>query len=317
MANPLNNYIGIGKESTYGIAVSPTTYLKINESDGISINKDSQYVESIIAGVQAKNKEVFDGKIEYTGGYELALNSSDIGLILLSALGDVTSEQVTGETTVYKHTFSESLTKLSLTIEQKIGEIVKRFTGFLVNSIKIEGSAGDVNTFSFEGFAKTQVDNVETTPTYSTERSFNFADVLNIKVGGVDYRQYVEEFSFEYKWDGEGFYGLGQNELVAPVIKTSEVSGSFTMYLNNTTKAVFDKFVNSENTDIEIVIKGNSIGTASNRQIKITIPKAKLEEASTSLSTDYNAVEVSFNGVYDFTTNKLLTIELINTVANY
>ncbi len=119
MSSGLQNHIGIGKETAYGTAVAPTVFLPINESDGIQINKDIQFVESIKAGVAGKNKFAYTGKVEYSGGFESDAYPQFTGHLLRSALGQVSSALESGETTVYKHTFTESLSKPSYTIEQK------------------------------------------------------------------------------------------------------------------------------------------------------------------------------------------------------
>lgn len=313
MANPLLNYIGLGKETTFGSPVNVNKYLVINESDGIQINEDIQYVESLMAGAPAKNKGAFKGKIEYSGGYELPLLTNNPIYILFSGLGQISSSEL--ETGVYKHILTEGLTKPSLTVEQKIGEIVKKFSGYRVSNFSFEGKAGEHLTLKFEGLAKSQIDAVETTPTYEVGRVLNFKDIKYIKIGGVDYIANIEDFSIEYNNNLESFYSLGSNEMQTSYAKPSEISGKFTMFLDNNSKNVFDSYVNGQEKDIEIYIEGDALGSTY-YSYKIIIPKAIFEEVGTKISTDYNALDVSFVGIYD-ATNGLVKIEVINDVSNY
>lgn len=316
MSSGLQNHIGLGKESVYGTPVAPTVFIPINESDGIQINKDIQFVESIKAGVAGKNKFAYTGKVEYSGGFESDAYPQFTGHLLHSALGLSSSALESGETTVYKHTFTEALSKPSYTIEQKIGEIVKKFAGFIVKNIKFEGKAGEAVTFGIEGIAKSQSDATESTPTYETSRPFNFADVVAVKIGNTDIKANCEEFSFEYDNAIESFYSLGSNEPATYYPKPSEAKGKLTLYLDNTTKDFLSDYISKTERSIEIKVEGSSIGVASKETLRIYLPKAVMTQVATKLSTEYNAMEIEFEGIVD-PTDGLLKIELINTISSY
>jgi hypothetical protein len=313
MANPLLNYIGLGKEATFGTPVSVDKYLKINESDGIHINNDTQFVEAIIAGVNAKNKEAFKGKVEITGGYQLPLTPQYPILVFYSAFGGLSTANL--EAGVYKHTITEELTKPSLSVEQKIGEIVKKFAGFRTSGFSIEGKAGEMLALSFEGIAKSQSDTTETTPTYESHRVLNFADVNYVKIGGVDFKGKVEKMSIKYKNELKPLYSLGSNTLQESYSKSSEISGKLTMYLDDVSKQVYDDMVAGQTRDIEILINGDTLGST-NHSIKIIIPKAIFESSELKISTNYNALDVDFQGIYD-ATNGLTKIEVVNDISSY
>lgn len=313
MESPLLNYIGIGKETTFGTPVSVNRFLKIFESDGIQINLDLQYVESIMAGSPAKNKEAYKGKVEYSGGYELPLIPINSPLIFQSALGNLTTETV--ETGVYKHTITEGFNKPSLSVEQKIGEIIKKFAGYRVKTFSLDGTAGEHINLSFEGLAKSQSDVLGSTPTFENHRVLNFADVSYFKIGNTDLKNSIEEFSIEYDNGLEGFYGLGSNDLVVSYPTPSEISGSITLLLNDDTKTIFNSGVNKDETSIEVLINGESLGNT-NYSVKILIPRIVFDELGTNLSTDYNVLELSYNGLYD-ATNGLVKLEVVNNVNSY
>ncbi len=316
MASGLNNHVGIGKEESYGTAVEPTVFIPIKESDGVQINKDIQFNEAIKSGVPGKNKGSFVGKVEYAGGYESELYPQFIGHLLRSAFGDVDSELAYGESDVYEHTFTESLTKLSYTIEQKIGEIIKRFAGFVVKNVKIEGKVGEALSFAFEGIGQSQATNAGATPTYETPRAFNFVDITSVKIGSTDIKAQCEEFSFEYDNGVEGFYAMGDNELKAVYPKPSESKGKLTLYLDDTTKAFLEDYIAKTERAIEIIAEGEDIGDASHNKVRIYLPKAALTSSSSKLGTDYNVMEVEFEGVVD-ATNGLVQIVLTNEVSSY
>jgi hypothetical protein len=316
MSSGLNNYIGIGKETTYGNPVAPTVFLPIKESDGIQIDKDIQFIEAIKSGVAGKNKGAFVGKVEYAGGYESDAYPQFLGHILRSVFGAVSSALESGESTVYRHTFTEALTKFSYTVEQKIGEIIKRFAGFIVKNIKIEGKAGEAVSVAFEGIGKSQADASESTPSYETSRPFNFADISSIKIGSTEVKAYCEEFSVEYDNKLEGFYSMGSNELQSVYSKPSEVKGKLTLYLDDTTKAFLEDYIAKTQRTIEIKAEGDAIGTASKETLYLKVPKATMTAVTTKLGMEYNAMEIEFEGVVD-ATDGLFTMYLINTLSSY
>ncbi len=210
MSSGLQNYVGFGKETTFGTEVTPTVYLSLKESDGIQINQSIQMIEAI-KNSAPKNKDAFIGKVELAGGFNADVYPQFIGHPLYSVLGTVGSALL--ETGVYKHTFTENLTKKSYTVEQKIGEIIKRYAGYMVKNLKIEAKVGETAGITFEGLAKSQSTNAGTTPVFETPRPFNFKDVTLVKIGSVDVTGQCEELSLEYDNGIQGFYAMADNNL--------------------------------------------------------------------------------------------------------
>ncbi len=315
MSAGIQNQIGIGKESTFGTPVAPTVFIPIKESDGIQINQDIQFLEAI-KGTAPKNKGAFVGKIELSGGYESDTYPVFLGHVLLSAFGALNSAQVGGETIVYKHTFTEGFAKQSYTVEQKIGEIVKRFAGYIVKNIKIEGKVGEAVGVSFDGMGKSQADASLTTRTYENTRPFNFADVVNVRIGAVEVKAQCEEFSLEYDNGLEAFYGMGSNNLQASYPTPSECKGKLTLYLDNTTKDFLADYIAKTERSLEIKIEGDAIGNSSKYALRAYLPRAVFTSVPMKLANNYNAMEIEFEGVED-TSNGLVTVELTNLLTSY
>lgn len=173
-------------ESVFGTAVTPILSVPISPSDGIQINQDVVGIEAIKT-TAPKNKRFMLGKAEYSGGFEVAAYVKSIGYFLNSVFG--TDTPSTLETGVYKHKFTESTTKKSLTVEQVVGTITKRFAGYIVSSVKITGKTGEPVKITFSGMAKSQADASKISATYETSRPLNFADVASILIGGTDFSQ--------------------------------------------------------------------------------------------------------------------------------
>lgn len=315
MSSGIFNTVGLGKESSYGVPVAPTVFIPIKESDGVQINMDTQFVEAI-KGTAPKNKDAFTGKVEMTGGFESDLYPLFVGNIINSAMGNVVSALESGESSVYKHTFTENTSKPSYTIEQKFGEIIKRFQGYIVRTFSIEGKAGEAVSFNFEGFAQNQANASPTTPTYETSRTFNFRDFTSVKIGSVDVTAKTEEVSLEYDNALEAFYAVGDNYQKSLYPGQSECKGKIMLYLDNNTKDFLEDYIAGTHRSIEIKIEGDTIGTASKNTMKALVARAAITSVSTKLSFDYNALELEFEAVED-PTDGILKVELINSIPNF
>lgn len=308
------NQVSIGKEATYGTAVAPTVSIPIRPSDGIQPQRDAVGVEAINT-TAPKNKSIFGGVLSYNGGFEADFYPTSVALLLLSALGDVSSALVGGETLVYKHTLTEAVAKKGLTLEQKIGSLVKRYAGFVASRITIGGKVGEAISFSFEGGAKSEADATAITPVYETTRPFNFADVATLSIGGTDIKAKASEFEFEYKNGLDFFHGLGSAEPQDKFVGQSELTGKITLLMDGTTKAYFEDLLATTESAIILDIVGDAIGTASHYEFKLTIPKAAISTFSSKLDFGYNAIDLEFVARED-ATDGLVKAELTNLTAS-
>lgn len=316
MSSGIFNYIGLGKELVFGTAVAPSVFLAIKESDGVKVNVDTQMVEAI-TGSPAKNKDAFRGKVEISGGLEADIKPNALGHILLSAMGAVNTVATYGESLVYTHTFAESATKQSYTIEQKYGEIIKRYNGFVFKNFKIATKAGESVNISAEGMGKNQTDqSPASTPSYETSRVFNFADVSLVKIGSLDITAKVEELEVEYDNALGSFYAVGDNFLKSTYPGASEAKGKLVVYLDDATKALYEDYLAGTRRTIEIKIEGATIGNASKNTLRLVITDAAMTTNDTSLDMDYNKLEVEFEAIED-ATDGILKVELTNLISAY
>lgn len=313
MSSALVNYVGIGKEDSYGTEAAPTHYIPVKESDGVTINQDVQFNEAI-KGTAPKNKGAFAGRVEITGNYEADVYPNFLGMLLLSALGSVTTTTVAGS--VKSHAFTETIAKPSLTIEQKFGEIIKRVVGFIPNTLSFEVSAGEPLSMTVEGFAQNQADETEGTPSYETARPFNFADVTEVLIGAQNVTAKVEELSLEYTNGMEGFYALGDTNNKNQYATPSEAKGSMTLYLDTQTKDFLADYIAGTQRLIKITVEGEVLEYTHKNSLVLEIPAAVLTAVNTPLSMDYNALEIEFEAVED-PTDGIFKATLQNVVASY
>lgn len=309
------NHIGIGKETVYGTPVAPTSYLPVREVKGVSIDMDKKFVEAV-KGTAPKNKSAFNGLQNISAEYEMDAYPDSIGHIILSALGAVNSELAEYETVVYRHIFTEAWVKPTYTIEEKFGEVVKRYAGAGWKGFSIEGKKGEAVSFGFNGIASTEANDAGTTAVYETHRPFNFEDLKTLQIGSLDILAHCDAVSVEYDNGLYARHAMGSVEPKALVPGKSEHKGKLTLYLNNDTLAVIEDYIANTYRSFEMVLEAESIGDQSVHTFKVEAAKVQFTSVSEEISENHNILEIEFEAVED-PTEGIIKIELINEVDEY
>lgn len=309
------NQIIIGKETTWGTAVTPNKAIPVRFTGGIQTDIDIQEIAPVKATF-AKNHDTFQGARVHEGSYEMDFFPDNPGYFLISALGAVSSALKGGETIVYQHTITEQESKMSLTVEQTVGENIRKFAGGIVNSLKISGKVGEAISLEAGIKAKSQTSTTKSTSTYLTARAWNWADAT-VKIGGVA-QSNVISFELEYNNNIDFVHALNaSNDPAFNVIKGSEVKGKIEFYLDSTALAELNDYLARTNNALDIVLTGDAIGVSSNNTLTVTVPKIYYTKGETPISEDFNKLTLEFEGVYDTATSKLISMVLINLITAY
>jgi len=309
--------ISIGQETELGTAVTPTVSLPVMPSDGVTLEQEAVGVEAIDT-TPALNKDFIQGVREYNGAFEMNAYPIAIGYILKSALGAVSVGAVASETLVKEHTFSEAVVKPSLTLEQKISGMTKRFAGFTASGFTISGAVGEAVKFAFTGKALSEADETAITASYETSKVFDWTDIYSITVDGVELKRYINSFSLEYKNGLGNYHGFdSQPDPSALYVENSELSGSFKALFSDDVLDVRDLFKDGTDSEIIITMIGDeTIGNGSNNKLVLTMSKSRINTYPTPIDTGYTEVEFEFVCGKD-TTNGLIKPVLTNLQLAY
>ena len=315
MSAGIQSVISIAKESSWATPVTPTISIPVRPTGGLVIKQNIQMIPAIKGQLQ-KYYDSIKGKVSYEGEYTFDAFADNIGYFLLSALGVNTPGLHAGESIVYDHVFTEAATKPSLTIEEKIGENVRRFAGAIVDGFKITGKVGEMLEFAPSIKAKTQASSSPITPSFSTIPAFNHAQ-LAIKIGGSTIGE-VENIELNYKNGTDLVYALGSAEpAFASIAGGSEVSGKADLYLDATSLTRLTNYIAKTTESIELIATGGVIGSAAAYQLSILIPKAVYTAATTKITDAHNLLSIEFQGIYDIVTSALIKPTLTNLVASF
>jgi len=297
-------YIGIAKETTWGTAVEPSTFLEfVSESITKSINP---IVSSANINTRFK-KDIYQGSIDISGGFSIEVNPDNIGLLIGATLGSESTAQV-DTTTAYDHTFTPAgiATALpSLTIE--VGRAIKqmRYSGCMVNSMKLSAAVNSILTAEFDILGKNEDDTVSAaTPSYSSKKPYVYHwGTIKIDTTTV---AYVKSFEFSYSNNlfADG-YALDGNQTRAILYKQgAEITG--TMDLEFTTDSYIERTAYLDNTDKALQLVFTSTETIESGYyytITIDMPHVKYTKADANIggpdaipfSVDFEAVQPSIS----------------------
>lgn len=318
MANEgILNQISVGVEDEYGVAVAPQLSVPILASDGIRTEQDVVGVEAINT-LPAQNKGFVRGVRNYPGNFQLNAYPNALGFFLLSALGNIATDLVYGESDVYEHVFTESVAKPSLSIEQVIGAIEERYAGYIASGFNFQFQVGQPVNLTTPGMAKTVADEEKSSPSYENLDVLKWDHITGISFDGEDLKPFIESGNIEYTNGLNTFHGFSQqNEPSAHYVENSNVTGSFTAFMDgDKVDALLAKFRDQDEVPIVVIMQGQSIGQSANASVQITIPRAVFNVYNTQLSTSYNQVSFDFTGGLH-NTNGLIEIILINTHQAY
>lgn len=311
------NQISVGIESDYGTAVAPQLSIPVLPSDGVRTEQDAVGVEAINTQ-PAQNKGFVRGVRNYPGNFQLNAYPNAMGFFLLSALGQVATDTVYGESGVYEHVFTELVAKPSLSVEQVIGDIEERYAGYIASGFNIQFQVGQPLSMSTPGMAKGVADQGKETVNYEALDVIKWDHITGISIGGEDLKAYLESGNVEYTNGLNTFHGFGvSNEPTTHYVENSNVSGSFTAFMDgDDVDALLAKFRDQDEMPIVITAEGQEVGNSAKVGLQITIPRAVLSVYNTQLSTSYNQVTFDFIGGLH-SANGLIEVMLINTWQSY
>lgn len=311
--------VGIGKETTRGTAVAPEFWLPKMELEIDDVIEQVINESSVGVIEDAENADIVLKKAE--GSLTGRIDDTAFGLWLLATLGKVSAPSVvSGETSVYDHTFSvlQDAQHPSLTISVNDENGDRQYPLGMVNSLELNIALGEFATYNVE-FQANKSESATLTPSYSlTERVFlpqhgevKFASDLS----GLDSAPAinVKSVSLTISKNIEDDQVLGSVDPVDRLNKQFEVEG--TIELLYTDRSYIDTILLGDLAQaLRIRLTGTeTIGNSSNPRLTIDLAKVKLNEVSRDLSNNEIVKQtLNFKSFYSLADAKSITAVLRN-----
>jgi len=314
--------VGIGKESSRGIAVTPSFWLPKYD---VTVDNKKTYVnsEASFGTIHDSDgsriiKEWAEGEI--TG----KVRDKSFGLLLLSAFGSVASVAKIGDATVYDHTFSvaNSNAHQSLTIETKNDAQQLKYALAVINSLKITAQVGKFVEFSAGIKSKKGVAGTSSS-VYTAENEFIAKHAtlkLDASLAGLDGASAINIKSIELSIDKniDDHEALGTTEPIDYANKDFACEGVIEAVFENTADFK-DIFESGEPTAMRIDIKGDAvIGSGSNPELKIDLASVALQDWSRKAGNNEIVTQtIKFKGHYSLADTKMIEAVLTNLQVSY
>lgn len=307
-------YAGIAKETVFGTPVAPSTFLPVKSIE-VSTDPSFYYPEEIRSS-RAKSKGIPMGQ-KHEGSLEMDAEPSTLGLLLLGALGSVSTTNVTG---VYTHVFTPANTLPSFTVEKYDTVQAQRIAGCKIDTLTLSAEAGGDGSLVAEADFKAQSvadQAAPATPAYTDKLPFTFTNVTVTKGGATN--ENVTSFSVEIS-NGlkDDQYTLRKSRDVKQIAEgMREVTGSVAMLFK--TKADHTAFMAGTKDSLKIKFEGALISGATYESVEIELPKIQYDSFEVPMGSGDDDViaEMEFTALLDSTAGFDVKATLVNAVVSY
>lgn len=314
--------VGIGKETTRGVGVSPSYWLNcLSFSHRDKVNKARTL--GTFGNITGGDKALVSQKWA-EGGMEVEIGDKSFGLLLLALLGTVSS--AVKETTAYKHTFTlqddNQHDSLSIHTTDPIGDLI--FELSMIDSMTIKFIPDQLVNCSVEFKSKNSAGNV-VTKAYVSENKF-LGRHLSLKIAATTatltaaakIKPKEVEITFKKNLEIDNALGTVQPQDILNRLFTIE--GKIKLNFEDLTYANYmldgsykALRLDLENTDV-------TIGASSNPSFRIDLSKVDFDAWEQDYSLDDIAKQsIQFQALYDLggNANLINNAYLINEVSSY
>lgn len=310
-------YVGLAKESGFGVATAPSIFVPVKSAEASS-DPQNYYPEEIRSS-RAKSKVVPMGK-KNEASIELDVESSNVGHILLGALGAVATTSLTGTPAAYSHVFTPANTLPSYSLELYDTIMIRRIAGAKINTLKLSAEAGGDGVLAAEVslLAQSITDQASPgTPNYVDKLPFNYTSVAVLKGGVANTAIRSFEMEINNNLKDDHFVLRASRDVAAIPEGMREVSGSIEMYFEN--KAAYLAFAAGTSDSLKLTFTGANISGANNESLIIDLPKISYDSFEVPMGGPDDEVigSMDFTALYDSVTATDVKVTLVSAVISF
>lgn len=328
MALPDRGYLGLAKETTEGIAATPTVFLPIEEVDFPFENEFINY-RTIRGSRQAY--QLLPGAIRPTATFRGPLYASGmVGHLFQGLFGTSTSALEAPSTTARRHSFVDAYALNSYTLQRSDDRqggsgilAAEQVSGAKVERIAIDCQFGE--KVNYEVSMQVLTKPIITTPissstvnaAYPLEKPMYFKGAT-VKVDGTANNQFR---SIRVEMNNtltrlEALRGVQTSYSIQPGGFMCNMSG--TLIFNSLTE--YNKALNSTAMAVELNLVSDTAADGANTipySVKIAVPACYISKYSIPFKVgDTIEADVTFQVDYDLTTSKSVDVSIVNLAAS-
>jgi len=314
--------VGIAKEASRGTAEASADFwvpkVSLTLDDGIEQVID----ESSVGVIEDATDAVVVGKYA-TGEIEGNIGSDSIGLILLSALGSV-STSGPADTSVYTHTFTvaQSAQHQSLTLFLDNGVQDYAFPLAMLDTFGLDISLGQFARFT-AGFRSKAGETDTLTPSYTAESTFlpqHGTVKLAANVAGLGAASAIDVRSVQLNisknlMDDYKLGSINQDDIL-----NQQFAVEGTVELVFDAETFKDDMLADTAKAMRIALTNSDVTIGGSSNPSLTVDLSKIKVVSFETNYDNNGIvtaTANFKALYNTTDNDMIEVALVNETTSY
>lgn len=320
-----NLAVGVAMETVRGTFLAATDYVRLREPATIQkISEEVDIKETRPTGMSRDAKVITMQKVE--GDMPLNLRFRTIGYFFKSILGSLASATEAGQSIVYRHTITLNTSVLQPTLSLSVARGSfphKQIPGAVVTKLGLKFPVNDVinGSVTIKGLSETTTSNF--TPAYASTDYIAPHQMVTVKIASNTAglagatALVASDLNIDFVRDNIDRVNISSISPVDFVAKLLNITGKFTMDKNDDTYKDFADVNTVRAISITVTNTAQTIGTATNPQLVITLPNVTLNSTEKRPLDGIVTEEVSFEANYDDTAASGVTVSLLNEKLNY
>lgn len=320
-----NYAMGVAQEATRGTFVAAQDYVRTREPVGVqTVVEKTDIQETKVTGMNSQGQVVTRTRVEGEAAFNLRNRS--IGYLLKSLLGGISSATEPGESAVYRHTITldPAVLQPSLALSLAKGDFDhKEVNGAIVSRLGLTFPVDDVVNGTATIMGRSETTASDFTPAFASDDHLFPHQNVTVKVA-EDVASLsgatplvLTESSIELdrqSRERQSISSVSPEDFIARLLT---VTGSLNFEKEDDTYRDLAISNASRALQFSIVNDAQTIGTASNPELTITLPNVTFTTTENRPLDDVVTEELTFTAHYDDSEAAGITVSLVNEKDNY
>lgn len=312
---------GIAKETTRGTAESAATFYLPKMSVSIDDQTD-KYIDESSIGVVEDSVDAVNVKKYAVGEFEGKIGDKSVGLLLLGALGSVSTSGPSDSAYTHTYNVGQSAQHQALTLFMEDSNQDYRYALGMISSLTIESILGQYAVVRAAFRSKIGATS-SLTPSYSAENHFlpkhGVFKLATTQAGlGAASAVNIRRVSVTFENNLEDDDAIGSEQPVDILNKQFSMSGSLEMVFDAETIKTLQLADTLQAMRIQLINTDVTIGSSTNPQLRIDLHSVKFNNLRRNYNNnDIATISVDFTGHYKLADSRAITVVLVNTQSSY
>lgn len=302
----MTRYLGLGKESSFGHAATPSKFL-----DPLRIDVTSEKEPVLRRSVASRFPlDKAPGNVIVTGEVEFQVDPRTFGDFLLMLLGKIETAQPDpiDAPSVYQHVFTPcEIGEEPVTYTLEVGGegVARRIVSVILESLSLEFAPGEYVSATAGVLGQREEHASPATPTFPSTRCWHSGDVsIMVKGAKAELTALTLEMNNNPSME---HHVIGSHYLTRHELGELEITGS--MDLRFADRSELDNFLDEEEVSMKITMTGDAIEGGYHNKLEIELPRIIYSAWSAEISgseaitqsIDFAALKPSNGEVIKFT----------------